>query len=231
MWSLPERAQDRLDRHLGRARNAGIMRPESVEPMRIGGGKQRFAMRGRGCARPAIEIEPALVKMTDLDRIEAINFPQEPLADRSAQNKKRVGREREERIAAPGAQLAQIVESAQLFDLVRLDIEEHDIGPLQPYLGRLDEENSHRRRLGKHFRSIEDLIVQSDGERAETELARPFQKLVRGIIEMVLRIVEGMDMEIELDPILFPCLALRHRLKLDAGFGPRLRFVGVGLRG
>ena len=225
MWSLPERAQNRFDCHLGWARYAGVMSAESVEAMRIGGGEERFAVRDRDGSRPAIEIEPALVKMADLDRIEAINFLEEPIADRSAQDKKRVGREREDRVAAAGSQLAQIVESAQIFDFVRLNIEKNDVGPFEPHLGRLDKENSHRGGIGKDLRPIENLIVEGDGKRPEAEFACAFQELVGGVIQMILRVVERVDMEIELDPILFFRFSIRHWWKLDAGCTPRLRLL------
>jgi hypothetical protein len=223
MWSLPERAQNRLDRHPGRARYAGVMSAESLETMRIGGGKERFAVRGRDGSRPAIEIEPTLVKMADLDRIEAINFLEKPIANRSAQDKKGVGREREERVAAAGPQLAQIVKSAQVFHFVRLNIEKNDIGSFEPHLGRLDKENSHCGRIGKDLRPIENLIVEGNGKCAKAESARAFQELVGSVIEMILRVVERVDMEIELDPILFLRFSIRHWWKLDAGCTPRLR--------
>jgi hypothetical protein len=40
---------------------------------------------------------------------------------------------------------------------------------------------------------------------------------------MILRVVERVDMEIELDPILFLRFSIRHWWKLDAGCTPRLR--------
>ena len=42
--------------------------------MRIGGGDQRFAKTRRHPFRAAIRVEEALVKMAELDRIEAIDF-------------------------------------------------------------------------------------------------------------------------------------------------------------
>ncbi len=103
-----------------------------------------------------------------------------------------------------GAELAQIGESAQIFDFVRPDVQQDHIRSLEPHLGRLDEQNSHRGGVGKNFRPIEDLVVQRNGERAETEIAGSLKQLMGGIIEMIFRIVERVDVEIDLDPIRRP---------------------------
>ena len=42
--------------------------------MRIGCGNQRFAKTRRHSFRAAIRVEEALVKMAELDRVEAIDF-------------------------------------------------------------------------------------------------------------------------------------------------------------
>ena len=42
--------------------------------MGIGSGEERFRVGGGDFARAAIAIEPALVEMADLDRIEAIDL-------------------------------------------------------------------------------------------------------------------------------------------------------------
>ena len=74
--------------------------------------------------------------------------------------------------------------------------------------------------------AIKKVLVATDfGPASETavnygrELARTFQKLMRGVIEMILRIVEGVNEEIELNPILVP----HFLLLLVHGFG---RFGG-----
>ena len=81
--------------------------------------------------------------------------------------------------------------------------------------------------ISEYLRAIENFLVQSDGERSETEIARPLEQLMRGVIEMILGIVEGVDMEIDLDPIvLLLVIAIDspflHRPSLNAGFRPRL---------
>ena len=50
------------------------MPSERVQPVRIGCGDQWFAKTPRHFFRATIRIEKALVKMTELDRIEAIDF-------------------------------------------------------------------------------------------------------------------------------------------------------------
>ena len=158
-------------------------------------------MGGCDFSRAAVQVEPTLVKMAHLDRIEAIDLLDEPVADGSADEKKRMRREAKKRIAAASAELTQIGKRAQMLDFVRLDVEQNHIRAFEPHLGRLNEENSHRGGVCIDFRPIEDLVVQGNRERAETELARSLEELMRGVIEMIFRIVERVDMEIDLDPI------------------------------
>ena len=44
--------------------------------------------------------------------------------------------------------------------------------------------------------------MQGDGKHVKSEHARPFEQLMRGVIDLVLWIVEGVDVQVELDPIL-----------------------------
>ena len=52
------------------------------------------------------------------------------------------------------------------------------------------------------FRIFEDGIVQSDGKDAEAERLRTLEQLVRGIIDHILRVIQGVDVKIDLDPII-----------------------------
>ena len=141
---------------------------------------------------------------------------EQPFARSKRQEKKWVRRKTKKRIAAAGSQLAQIGEGAQIFDLVRLNIQQDDVGAFQPHLGCLDEQNSHRRGVGKNFRPIEDLVMQGNCERAKAEIAGSLEQLMRGVIEMIFRIVECVDVEIDFDPVGFVARAhlvllhLRH---------------------
>jgi hypothetical protein len=203
------------------------MSAESSQPMRIRGREERSAVRGGDFAGAAIEVEPALVKMADLDRIEAIDLPEEPIADGSAEEKERMRRKAEKRIAAARPELAQIGKSAQIFDFVRRDIEEDDVGTFQPHLRRLKEKNAHGGGIGEDLWPVEHFLVQGDGERSETEIARSFEQLMRSVIEMILGIVESVDVEIDLDPIVLLLVIVidspfLHRPSLNAGFTPRL---------
>jgi len=182
-------------------------------------------MRGGDFASTAIEIEPAFVKMADLDRIEAIDLPEEPVANGSTKEKKRMRRKTKEGIAAARTELAQIGKSTQVFDFVRLDIEQHDVRAFQAHLRCLEEENSHRGGVGEDLRPIEDLIVKGNGERAETELARALEQLMRSVIEMIFGIVERVDVEIDLDPI-FLLLLLMILLQFHRD-EPKCRFHTV----
>ncbi len=227
VWTLAQRAHQCLRVQLGWPRDAGVMGAEGLQAMRIGSREKRPAMGGRDFSRAAVQVEPALVKMAELDGVEAIHFLEKPVADRRAEEKKRVWRKTEKGVAPLRTEPAQIGKSVQTFDFVRLDIEEHDIRAFQPHFRRLDEENSHRRGVSKDLRSIEYLFVQGDSERAETQLAGPFQELMRGVIEPILGIVERVDVQIDFDPILFllgrtlDLSSYRHRLTLNAGSAPR----------
>ena len=67
-------SEDTLDSELRRSRNTRVMPSERVQPMRVGGGDQWFAKARRHPFRAAIRIEKALVKVAELNRIEAIEF-------------------------------------------------------------------------------------------------------------------------------------------------------------
>ena len=190
------------------------MRAESLEAMRVGSREKRLAALRSDLAGAAIEVEQALVEVADLDRVEAIDFLKQPLPDRSAKKEKWMRRKTKKRLAATGSELAEIGESAQIFDLVRPNVQQDHVRSLEPHLGCLDEQNSHRRGVGENFRSIEDLVMQRNCERAETEVAGSLEQLMRGIIEMIFRIVERVDVEIDFDPVGFALaivlLHLRH---------------------
>jgi len=54
---------------------------KSVQPMRIGTGNHWFTESPSDSLCPAIRIERANVKMTELNRVEAIDFCEEPRPD------------------------------------------------------------------------------------------------------------------------------------------------------
>ena len=151
---------------------------------------------------PVIQIKPAFVKMANLDGVEAIDFFYQPLAERGTEDEEGMGREAEKRIAAPGAQAAKTGKGAQSLDLVRLDVEQHDIGAFQTHFCGRNERNTHARGIGKNLSSIENLIMECNRQRSEPERARPLQQLMSGIIEMIFRIVERVNMEVDFDPLL-----------------------------
>ena len=107
--------------------------------MGVGGGEERFAVGGSDLAGAAIEIEESLVEMADLDRIEAIDFLQQPFANRCTEDEKWVRRETKKRFPAASAELAQVGESTEMFDFVRLDIQEHNVRAFQSHFGRWDK--------------------------------------------------------------------------------------------
>src|SRR5205085_12664845 len=165
-----------------------------------------------------------------------------PTADGSAEEKKRVGCKTKKRIAALRAKLAQIAKRVEVFHVVRLNIEQDDVGAFQPHFRRLKEENSHGRGVRKNLRPIEHLVVQGNGKRAKSEIARALEQLMRGVVEMILGVIQGVDVEIDLDPILLRSglelvvlllllvldhFSSRHRLSLNAGSRPRSELLQV----
>jgi hypothetical protein len=81
------------------------MPAKRVQPVRIGCGDQWLAKSQRNFCRSAIGIEKPHVKMTDLNRIKAIDLFQEPRPNRAAKNIKWMRRYRKDRVSTPGAQL------------------------------------------------------------------------------------------------------------------------------
>ena len=89
---------------------SGTFMAEGLKLVRIGGGEERATKLFRHFAGRAIAIEPALVEMTDLDRVKTIDvllqsFP----ADRAANDIKRMRCKSEQRGAPRRAQSADIV--------------------------------------------------------------------------------------------------------------------------
>ena len=143
--------------------------------MRIGSGDHWFAKPGCKSLCPAIRIERAKVKMTELDRIKTIDLCNQPRSDRAAENVERVRRDSENRLPPARPESAQIIEIFHLRDLFRRDIQHNHIRAKQTHLGRANQQNAHCRRVGEHFLSIKDSIVQGDREYAKSKRPRPFE--------------------------------------------------------
>ena len=184
------------------------MTPESVQLVRIGSRDQRFAKLGGHFRSAPIWVEQSLVKMAELDRVKAIDLFEQAGADRTAQHIKRMGRDGKDRHSAAATKLAQVLEILQPCHFRSRHVQQNRIRALQPHFGRRNEQNPHRRCIRENFRAIEHCIVQRDGEDAETELLRALEQLMRRIIDHILRIVESMDVKIDLDPIV-----IWHRAK------------------
>ena len=69
---LVKHRQNISNRQLAWSRNARVMASKCVELVRVGCGNKRFAKLRRDFHRLAIQIEKALVKVAQLDRIKAI---------------------------------------------------------------------------------------------------------------------------------------------------------------
>src|SRR6266581_7263867 len=112
-------------------------------------------------------------------------------------------RDDEERLTAAFPQLPDIIEISQSFHILPVYIEKNNIRALDPHFGGGNKENFQPLGSGKNLRPIKDRVVQRDGKDGETEPPRPSQEFVRRIIQFVLGIVEGANVEVELDPIAF----------------------------
>jgi len=104
------------------------------------------------------------------------------------------------------------VEIFQSRNLCRGHVQQNRIRALQTHFSRRYQQNSHRGRIRENFRAIEHRVVQRNGEHTETEQPRTLEQLMRRIIDHVLRIIEGVDVEINFDPV--PILTLAHTLSL-----------------
>src|SRR5690242_17634294 len=179
------------------------MTSERVQLVGVGRGEQRFAVFFRDSDGAPVQIEEAFVKMTHFDRVETIDLVQQPPSDRPSQNKKWMRRNREHRSSPTRAKLPKIFKILERGHFCGGHVQQNYIGALQPYFSGGNEQNSHARGIGEHFGAIEHRVVQSDCENAEAELFGALQKLVRRVIDDVFRIIERMNMKIDLDPIGF----------------------------
>ena len=215
--SVPESRKDIFNRQRRRARDARVIRSKGVELMSVRGRDQRFLETRRDLRRAAIWIEKAGPKMTELDRVETIDSSHQLFAQGTAEDVKRMRRDRKKRLAPSGAQGLEIVQGPERFDFARCDVEQNDVCPLQSNLGGRDDQHSHAGGIRENFRAIENGVVQRNREHTKPERPGPLEELVRRVIERVLRIVERMEVEIDLDP-----LGIRHCSADYADFGPPL---------
>src|SRR6266699_3611159 len=191
------------------------MTPESVQLVRVGSRDQRFAKLGGHFRSAPIWVEQSLVKMAKLDRVKAIDLFEQAGADRTAQHIKRMGRDSKDRHSAAGTRLAQVLEILQPCHFRSGHVQQNRIRALQPHFGRRNEQNPHCRCIRENFRAIEHCIVQRDGEDTEPELLRALEQLMRRIINHILRIVESVDVKIDLEPGFVIDLAHTLALSLD----------------
>src|SRR5437870_1207136 len=89
----PELSNNSFRRERRRSWHARVMTSKSAELVCVGSRNQRFAKFFRYLRRVPIGIKKALVKMTELNRIEAIDFIQQTFSDRTAQQVKGMRRD------------------------------------------------------------------------------------------------------------------------------------------
>src|ERR1700693_245045 len=110
--TIPESRENVRDRQFVRSRNTCVMPAKRVQLMSIRCGDKRLVILRGHLNRPSIQVEEPFVKMTELDRVEAIDIIQEPFPDRTAQHIKRMRRDREYRQSAAGAKLPDVIETS-----------------------------------------------------------------------------------------------------------------------
>ena len=176
--------------------------------MCIRSGQKRLAIFFCDGFRATIGIQPGGMKMAELDRIEAIDFFNQPLANGSTEQIKWMRSEAKNRLATSLTQFSQIIEIAEAGDLFGRDVEQHRIRATQPHFRGRNKENTHRGGVRENLGAVKHLVVERNCEHAEAERARAFQQLMGGIIDRVLRIIERVKMEIDFDPIV-----VRHRVR------------------
>ena len=109
-------------------------------------------------------------------------------------------RDREKRRAALRSQGRQVIQRAQRLDFIGRHVEQNYIRAFQPHFRGRDQQNPHPRGVCKNFGAIENSVVQRDREDAKAQGSCALQQFMRGIVECVLRIIERMDMKVEVDP-------------------------------
>ena len=83
-WTPAQSLDHTLDRQLRRTRDAGVVRPEGMELMRVRGGDERLPKALRHFDRAPVGINEPRPKMAKLDGIETIDPLREFRSDRAA---------------------------------------------------------------------------------------------------------------------------------------------------
>ena len=110
-------------------------------------------------------------------------------------------RDRKNGVPTLRAQPSEIVEVFQRRDFFSGNIQNDHIGAAQANFRRGNKQDPHCCGIREYFRSIKDSVVQRDRESPKTKCTSAVQQLVRRVIDCVLRIIQGVDMQIDLDPI------------------------------
>src|SRR5205814_769844 len=135
------------------------------------------------------EIPSDRVKMADFDRVKTIDVLNEASpADGAAQDIEGVGREGQQGVAALSLQCGEISEGAQRRGFWFCDIEQHHVCAFDPALGGGDQQQAQFAGTLKNFRLRQDVIVQCDCQRVETEVVRAVHQLDGGMRNEVLGI-------------------------------------------
>jgi hypothetical protein len=208
--SAPESVDHISSRQLGGPRDTGIIRPEGVKLMSVRRGDEWLTEALCNFDGASVRIEEAAPEMAELDGVEMIDVFKKSLPNRTAEKVKRMGRDHEEGCSEPASQPGEIIQSAERRYIVRRDVQQNYVGAFKTNLSRRDQKDAHAGRVREHFRAVKNRVVKGDGENPKAKAAGPLQELMRGVIERVLRIVERMDMEIELHPLWFSHVAANY---------------------
>ena len=183
-----------------------------MELVSIGGRDQRLLEARRDFHGASIRVEKRTPKVTKLDGIETIDSLDQPRSNRATEDVKRMRRDSEKRLAPAPAQLVQIVQAPERFYFACAYVEQNDVGALETNLGGGNEKNAHPGSIREDLRAIENGVVQSNSEDAKPERTGALEQLMRRVIERILRIVERVNVEVDLDPIDLLVVGIRLHL-------------------
>src|SRR6266705_6802686 len=134
--------------------------------MCIRSGQKRLAIFFCDGFRPTIGIQPGGMKMAELDRIEAIDFFNQALANGSTEQIKWMRSKAENRLATSLTQISQIIKIAEAGDLFGRDVEQHRIRARQPHFRSRKKENTHRGGVSKNLGAVKHLVMERNCEHA-----------------------------------------------------------------
>lgn len=188
------------------------MTPECMQPMGVGRGDHWFPEFGADCRRDPVRIHQSFVKMTYLDRIETIDLSHQSPPNRAADDVEWMRRNREKRIAPALPELSQVGEVPKFPDFLGAHVKQNNVRAPEANFRSRNKQDPHLRGMRKNLFMIKNRVMQGDCQNTKAQRPRALQKLVRRIVDDVLRIIVGVNVEINFDPLALVSV-LGHLLK------------------